>query len=134
VLLLVGCCGIGIADLLAAYAYRAHLPGGFVLALTLCAIAFYAVSLAPVTWVVISEIFPNRLRSAGVSTAVASLWAASFLLTYSFPLLMNVVSMSGTFLLYGTICLLGGALVYKFVPETRGKSLEELEIALNTHV
>ncbi len=134
VLLLVGCSGIGIADLLAAYAYRAHLPGGFVLALTLCAIAFYAVSLAPVTWVVISEIFPNRLRSAGVSTAVASLWAASFLLTYSFPLLMNLVSMSGTFLLYGTICLLGGALVYKFVPETRGKSLEELEIALNTHV
>jgi len=133
-LLLVGCCGIGIADLLAAYAYRAQLPGGFVLILTLCAIAFYAVSLAPVTWVVISEIFPNRLRSAGVSTAVASLWAASFLLTYSFPLLLNLVSMSGTFLLYGVICLLGGLLVYRFVPETRGKSLEELEIALNTHV
>jgi sugar porter (SP) family MFS transporter len=133
VLLLVGCCGIGFADLLAAYAYRAHLPGGFVLTLTLCAIAFYAVSLAPVTWVVISEIFPNRLRSAGVSVAVASLWAASFLLTYSFPLLMNLLSMSGTFLLYGVICLLGGMLVYKFVPETRGKSLEELEISLNTH-
>jgi MFS transporter, SP family, xylose:H+ symportor len=133
VLLLVGCGGIGIADLLAAYTYHAHLPGGFVLALTLCAIAFYAVSLAPVTWVVISEIFPNRLRSAGVSTAVASLWASSFLLTYSFPLLMNLMSMSGTFLLYGVICLLGGLLVYRFVPETRGKSLEELEISLNTH-
>jgi sugar porter (SP) family MFS transporter len=134
VLLLVGCGGIGVADLLAACAYRAHLPGRFVLALTLCAIAFYAVSLAPVTWVVISEIFPNRLRSAGVSTAIASLWASSFLLTYSFPFLMNLVSMSGTFLLYGVICLLGGLLVYKFVPETRGKSLEELEIALNTHM
>ena len=132
-LLLLGCCGIGIADLLAAYAYRAHLAGGFVLTLTLCAIAFYAMSLAPVTWVVISEIFPNRLRSAGVSAAVASLWAASFLLTYSFPLLMSLVSMSGTFLLYGIICLLGAMLVYKFVPETRGKSLEELEITLNTH-
>ncbi len=80
----VGCGGIGIADLLAGYAYRAHLPGVFVLTLTLSAIAFYAVSLAPVTWVVISEIFPNRLRSAGVSTAVASLWASSFLLTYSY--------------------------------------------------
>ncbi len=131
-LLIVGCCGIGAADLLAAYAYRGHLPGGFELALTLCAIAFYAVSLAPVTWVVISEIFPNRLRSAGVSTAVASLWASSFLLTYSFPWLLNLVSMSGTFLLYGIICLLGGMLVYKFVPETRGKTLEELEIGLNT--
>jgi MFS transporter, SP family, xylose:H+ symportor len=134
VLLVTGCCGIGVADLLAAYAYRAHLPGALVLALTLCAIAFYAVSLAPVTWVVISEIFPNRLRSAGVSTAVASLWAASFLLTYSFPLLMNLVNMSGTFLMYSVICLCGGILVYKFVPETRGKSLEELEIALKTHV
>lgn len=134
VLLLIGCCGIGVADLLAAYVYHAHLSGGFVLALTLCAIAFYAVSLAPVTWVVISEIFPNRLRSAGVSTAVASLWAASFLLTYSFPLLLNLVSMSGTFLLYGVICLLGGLLVHRFVPETRGKSLEELEIALKTNV
>lgn len=134
VLLLVGCCGIGIADLMAAYAYRVHFPGSFVLTLTLCAIAFYAVSLAPVTWVVVSEIFPNRLRSAGVSVAVASLWAASFLLTYSFPLLVNLVTMSGTFLLYGAICLLGGMLVYKFVPETRGKSLEELETALKTHV
>jgi MFS transporter, SP family, xylose:H+ symportor len=132
-LLLVGCCGIGIADLLAAYAYRAHLPGSFVLTLTLCAIAFYAVSLAPVTWVVISEIFPNRLRSAGVSAAVGSLWAASFLLTYTFPLLMDLVDVSGTFILYGVICLLGGLLVYKFVPETRGKSLEELEIALKTN-
>ncbi|MHB1938551.1 MAG: sugar porter family MFS transporter [Acidobacteriaceae bacterium] len=132
-LLLVGCCGIGISNLLAAYAYRAHLSGGLVLALTLCAIAFYAVSLAPVTWVVISEIFPNRLRSVGVSTAVASLWAASFLLTYSFPSLVNLTSMSGTFLLYGAFCLLGGLLVYRFVPETKGKSLEELEIALKTH-
>ncbi|MES2221544.1 MAG: sugar porter family MFS transporter [Acidobacteriota bacterium] len=134
VLLLVGCCGVGFANLLAAYAYRAHLTGGFVLTLTLCAIAFYAVSLAPVTWVVISEIFPNRLRSAGVSAAVSSLWAASFLLTYSFPLLLNLVTMSGTFLLYGVICLVGGLLVYRFVPETRGKSLEELEITLKTHL
>ncbi len=134
VLLLIGCCGIGVADLLAAYVYHAHLSGGFVLSLTLCAIAFYAVSLAPVTWVVISEIFPNRLRSAGVSTAVASLWGSSFLLTYSFPLLLNLVSMSGTFLLYAVICLLGGLLVHRFVPETRGKSLEELEVALKTNV
>ncbi len=134
VLLLVGCCGIGIADLFAAYAYHAHLPGRLVLAFTLCAIAFHAVSLAPVTWVVISEIFPNRLRSAGVSTAVASLWASSFLVTYSFPWLLSLMSLSGTFLLYGVICLLGGMLVHRFVPETQGKSLEELEVALNTHV
>ncbi len=133
VLLLVGCCGVGAADLLAAFAYHAHLQGAFVLALTLCAIAFYAVSLAPVVWVVVAEIFPNRLRSVGVSAAVASLWAASFLLTFSFPLLIRFTSMAGTFLLYSGICFLGGLLVYRFVPETKGKSLEELEIVLKTY-
>lgn len=133
VLLLVGCCGVGTADLLAAFAYRTHLQGTFVLVLTLCAIAFYAVSLAPVVWVVIAEIFPNRLRSVGVSAAVASLWTASFLLTFSFPLLMRLASMAWTFFLYSGVCFLGGVLVYSFVPETKGKSLEELEITLKTH-
>lgn len=133
VLLLIGCCGVGIADLLAGLAYHLHMRGAFVLTLTLCAIALYAVSLAPVTWVVIAEIFPNRLRSVGVSAAVASLWGASFLLTSTFPLLMGLFSMGGTFFLYSGICFLGGILIYRFVPETKGKSLEELETILGTH-
>lgn len=131
-LMLFGCCGVGAAHLMAGFAYRAHLQGAFVLVLTLCAIAFYAVSLAPVTWVLISEIFPNRLRSAGVSAAVASLWAASFALTYSFPLLMRFASMAGTFFIYSGVCFLGAVLVYAFVLETKGKTLEEIEIALKT--
>jgi SP family xylose:H+ symportor-like MFS transporter len=132
-LMLFGCCGIGCAHLMAGFAYRAHLQGVFVLVLTLCAIAFYAVSLAPVTWVLISEIFPNRLRSAGVSVAVATLWAASFVLTYSFPVLLRLASMATAFFLYSGVCLFGAILVYAFVPETKGKTLEELEIALKTH-
>lgn len=131
-LMIFGCCGVGAADLMAGFAYHAHLKGTSVLVLTLSAIAFYAVSLAPVTWVLISEIFPNRLRSVGVSASVASLWASSFLLTYSFPLLMRLASMAGTFFLYSGVCFLGGALVYAFIPETKGRTLEELEIALST--
>ncbi len=133
VLLLVGCCGIGIAHILAAATYLLHLKGGYVLVLTLCAIAFYAVSLAPVTWVVIAEIFPNRLRSVGVSAAAASLWTASFVLTYSFPLLIQLTSTAGTFILYGCICFVGAGLIYNFLPETKGKSLEALEAVLGTH-
>jgi SP family xylose:H+ symportor-like MFS transporter len=131
-LLLFGCCGIGCAHLMAGFAYRAHLQGTFVLVLTLCAIAFYAVSLAPVTWVLIAEIFPNRLRSVGVSVAVASLWSASFVLTYSFPLLLRLTSMAAAFFFYSGACFLGAVFVYAFVPETKGKTLEELEIVLKT--
>jgi MFS transporter, SP family, xylose:H+ symportor len=131
-LILFGCCGIGCAHLMAGFAYRAHLQGAAVLMLTLCAIAFYAVSLAPVTWVLIAEIFPNRLRSVGVSVAVASLWSASFVLTYSFPLLLRLTSMAAAFFFYSGTCFLGAVLVYAFVPETKGKTLEELEIMLKT--
>jgi SP family xylose:H+ symportor-like MFS transporter len=132
-LMLFGCCGVGCAHLMAGFAYRAHLQGAFVLVLTLCAIAFYAVSLAPVVWVLIAEIFPNRLRSVGVSVAVATLWASSFVLTYSFPLILRFTSMAAAFFLYSGVCFLGAVLVYAFVPETKGKTLEELEIALKTH-
>lgn len=131
-LMVFGCCGVGIADLMAGLAYHAHLKGILVLIMTLCAIACYAVSLAPVTWVLIAEIFPNRLRSVGISVAVASLWASSFVLTYSFPVLMRLLSLAGTFFLYSGVCLVGAVLIYAFVPETKGKSLEELEVALGT--
>ncbi len=57
----------------------------------------YALSLAPVTWVLISEIFPNRLRGIGVSISVSALWSASFLLTFTFPILNRVLGNAGTF-------------------------------------
>src|SRR5674536_87285 len=91
------------------------------------AIAFYAMSLAPVTWVVLSEIFPNRMRGTAMSIATFSLWAACFILTYTFPLLNLLLKASGTFWLYGFICLSGFLFIMKKLPETKGKSLEEIE-------
>jgi MFS transporter, SP family, xylose:H+ symportor len=126
-LMLLGCAGVGISHFAASLAYHRGWRGSAVLVLTLCAIACYAMSLAPVTWVLISEIFPNRLRSLGVSASVAALWSASFALTYTFPFLNRAFGAAGIFLVYGSICFLGCIFVYWFVPETRGRTLEQIE-------
>lgn len=126
-LMLLGCAGVGLCHLGASIAYHGGWHGSAVLILTLAAIACYSMTLAPVTWVLISEIFPNRLRSLGVSTAVAALWAASFALTYTFPFLNRAFSTSGAFLVYAAVCFLGFVFVARYVPETRGKTLEEIE-------
>jgi len=125
-MMLAGCIGIGVSHLLCAWAYHAQWRGTAVLVLTLSAIACYALTLAPVTWVLIAEIFPRRIRSQGVSTAVSALWIASFVLTYTFPLLMKLEGTAGIFLTYGVICLIGFVFVAAFVPETKGRTLEQI--------
>jgi len=122
----------GVAGLVLIYAvlgafYRLHLQGKPMLLLVLAAIACYAVSLAPVTWVVIAEIFPNRLRSSAMSVAVTALWTACFLLTYTFPLLNAWLGATGTFWTYAAVCLAGVVYLYHRLPETKGKTLEEIE-------
>lgn len=126
-LMLLGCAGIGLSHLLLGLAYRAGLKGLPVLILTLATIGYYAMSLAPVVWVLIAEIFPNRIRGAAVSVAVSALWIACFILTFTFPPLNRIVGASGTFLLYAAICFAGLVLVWLRVPETQGKTLERLE-------
>lgn len=125
-LMLAGCIGIGVSHLLCAWAYHAQWRGSAVLLLTLSAIACYALTLAPITWVLIAEIFPGRIRSHGVSTAVSALWTASFLLTYTFPLLNQIEGTAGIFLTYGVICLLGFVFVAGVVSETKGRTLEQI--------
>lgn len=131
-LMLLGCVGIGASHVLCALAYRLGMKGTPVLVLTLSAIACYALTLAPITWVLISEIFPNRVRSQAVSLAVSALWIASFALTYTFPFLIKALGAGGIFFAYGAICVLGLIFVAAFVPETKGRSLEEIEGTL-TH-
>ena len=107
--------------------YHAQVTGLPVLLLVLAAIGCYAISLAPVTWVVISEIFPNRIRGAAMAVAVAALWLACFLLTYSFPQLNAALGAAGTFWLYAAVCVAGFVFICLRLPETKGKSLEQIE-------
>jgi SP family arabinose:H+ symporter-like MFS transporter len=107
--------------------YFFNIQGLPLLIMVVIAIACYAMSLAPVTWVVLSEIFPNRIRGMAMSVATFALWTACFVLTYTFPLLNKLLSASGTFWLYGLICVVGFWFILKKLPETKGKSLEEIE-------
>lgn len=130
VMMLAGCIGIGVSHLLCAWAYHVQWQGKAVLLLTLSAIACYALTLAPVTWVLIAEIFPRRIRSLGVSTAVSALWIASFLLTYTFPFLIRLEGAGGVFITYGVICLVGFVFVALSVPETKGRTLEQISAGI----
>lgn len=98
----------------------------------LAAIGTYAMTLAPVTWVLISEIFPNMVRSAATSAAVISLWLAYFILVFTFPVLFSKLKDS-TFYIYAFICLLGILFIWFRVKETKGKTLEELEEVITVH-
>jgi MFS family permease len=103
------------------------MKGIAVLLMVITGIAVYAMSLAPITWVILSEIFPNRIRGAAMSLATFVLWIACFILTYTFPLLNKNLGAAGTFWLYAVICILGFLFILKKLPETKGKSLEEIE-------
>ncbi|MBC8094289.1 MAG: sugar porter family MFS transporter [Akkermansiaceae bacterium] len=130
-LMLFGSAGLALAYLVLGLCYHNSVTGLPVLLLVLAAIACYSMSLAPVTWVVISEIFPNRIRGAAMAVAVASLWIACFVLTYTFPLLNAKLGPAGTFWLYGAICVLGFIFIKFKLPETKGKTLETIEHELS---
>lgn len=126
-LMLFGASGLTVIYVLIASAYGLGIMGWPVLVLVLAAIAIYALTLAPVTWVLLSEIFPNRVRGLAMSLGTLALWIACFLLTYTFPLLNASLGAAGSFLLYGVICAMGYVYVLRHVPETKGITLEALE-------
>ncbi|WP_242132555.1 sugar porter family MFS transporter [Aestuariivivens marinum] len=126
-LMLMGAGGLAGIYALMGTAYFFEITGWPLLILVISAIACYAMSLAPVTWVVLSEIFPNRIRGAAMAVATIALWIACFILTYTFPLLNHFFGASGTFWLYGVISIAGFMFIYKKLPETKGKSLEDIE-------
>ena len=129
-LLLFGVSGLAIIYTVLGMFYRLHVQGLPMLVLVLAAMACYSMSLAPVVWVVISEIFPNRIRGGAMSIAVTALWTACFVLTYTFPSLNAALGTSGVFWTYAAICIAGLLLIYFRLPETKGKTLEEIETNL----
>jgi len=127
ILMLIGAGGLaGIYAILGA-GYYLQSTGIHMLVLVISAIACYAMSLAPITWVVISEIFPNRIRGAAMSVVVSSLWVGCTVLTLTFPYLKAGLGAHGAFWLYGVICVIGFVVILMKLPETKGKSLEDIE-------
>lgn len=98
--------------------------------LIISAIGVYAMSLAPLTWVLISEIFPNHIRGLATSVAVLSLWAAYFVLVFTFPVIEKNFGSASAFWAYAVVCVLGFLFILTRVRETKGKSLEEIEADL----
>ncbi|MBQ8601413.1 MAG: sugar porter family MFS transporter [Bacteroides sp.] len=126
-LMLIGAGGLAAIYLMLGACYYFQVSGIFMVVLVVLAIACYAMSLGPVTWVLLSEIFPGKVRGIAVATSTFALWMGSFTLTYSFPFLNQGLGTYGTFWIYTAICALGFVYFYRVLPETKGKSLEELE-------
>jgi len=132
-LMLVGSLGLSIVYIVLAFLLQSQAAAGLVSIFVLLAIAMYATSLAPVTWVLISEIFPNNIRGVASSVAIVSLWGAYFILVFTFPILAEKLGAFGPFYLYAVICFSGFLFVKSKVKETKGRTLEELEIDLVRH-
>lgn len=132
-LMLFGSVGLMAIYLVLGGCYYIQAGGWAMLLLVVLAIACYAMSLAPVVWVVLSEIFPQKVRGTAMALSTLFLWIACFVLTYTFPILNDWLQAAGTFWLYGIICLLGAVFIYRFLPETKGKTLEEIENELTNN-
>ena len=127
-LMIIGSAGMGLFLFAISAAYfTGNFTGYLVLVFIMGYLAFFALSLGPVVWVLIGEIFPNRLRSHATSLAVFCLWGANFVVSFTFPVLLKRLQGGYTFLIYSIMCLLCLVFVYKYLAETKGKSLEQIE-------
>lgn len=129
-LMLFGAGGLALVYIVMATGYYLHIQGTFMLFWVVVAISVYTLTLAPVTWVLLSEIFPNRVRGQAMSIATLALWTACLILTLTFPILNKTLGPSGTFSVYSAICFFGFFYLRKKLPETKGKSLERIEMEL----
>jgi SP family arabinose:H+ symporter-like MFS transporter len=127
-LMIWGTIGMAVSLTMVAIAYFLNkLQGYFILFFFLTYMASFAASIGPVTWVMVSEIFPNKIRSKAMSIAIVALWAANFLVTLTFPVILNRLGGGVAFLIFDVMCVLLLLFVIFKLPETKGKSLEELE-------
>jgi SP family arabinose:H+ symporter-like MFS transporter len=127
-LLLVGSASMTVCLLVIGIAFQTgHTAGPLVLVFILLYVASFAISLGPVVWVIMSEIFPNRIRGKATAIASMALWAADYVVSQSFPPLLGSAGPAATFWIYGSMALLTFFFTWRVVPETRGKSLEEIE-------
>lgn len=132
-LMIVGALGMGIAMFALGFSFFNHAVGIFALICMLVYVASFAMSWGPVTWVLLSEIFPNRIRGRAMAIAVAAQWISNYLVSWTFPMmdknsfLIEKFNHGFAYWIYGVMAILAMLMIWKFVPETKGKTLEEME-------
>ena len=126
-LILLGAGGLGLIYLTLGTCYFLGVTGILMVVLVVAAISVYAMTLGPVTWTLLAEIFPHKIRGIAMATCTFALWVGCCTLTFSFPSMNAALGSSGTFWIYSAICFCAFVFLLRRCPETRGKSLEELE-------
>ena len=131
-LILLGAGGLGLIYLTLGTCYFMQVKGVLMVVLVVAAISVYAMTLGPVTWTLLAELFPNRIRGIAMATCTFALWVGCCTLTFSFPPMNAALGSSGSFWIYSAICFCAFIFLFRNCPETKGKSLEELEKELVT--
>ena len=132
-LMIIGALGMAVAMLSLGFVFFSGATGYLALACMMLYVASFAVSWGPVTWVLLSEIFPNKIRGKAMAIAVAAQWVSNYLVSLTFPMMDDNSYLTEQFnhgfayWIYGLMSLLAMYFVWKFVPETKGKTLEEME-------
>jgi len=132
-LMLIGALGMAIAMLALGFVFLSGATGYLALACMMLYVASFALSWGPVTWVLLSEIFPNKIRGKAMAVAVAAQWIANYIVSLTFPMMNDNTQLTEMFnhgfayWVYGIMSLIAMWFVWKFVPETKGKTLEEME-------
>lgn len=131
-LMIVGALGMAVAMFAIGTAFFSGSLGIFALICMLVYVAAFAMSWGPVTWVLLSEIFPNDVRGKALAFAVAAQWIANYLVSWTFPMmdknryLLEKFNHGFAYWIYGAMGLLAAFFVWKYIPETKGKTLEEM--------
>ena len=132
-LMIIGALGMTIAMFALGFVFFAQGNGYLALFCMMVYVASFAVSWGPITWVLLSEIFPNKIRGRALAIAVAAQWIANYVVSLTFPMMDDNTFLTEKFnngfayWIYGLMALLAMFFVMKFVPETKGKTLEEME-------
>ena len=126
-LMLIGAGGLGLIYLTLGTCYFLEIKGFLMVALVVTAISVYAMTLGPVTWTLLAEIFPHQIRGVAMATCTFALWVGCCTLTFSFPSMNAALGSSGTFWIYSAICCCAFVFLFLRCPETKGKTLEQLE-------
>ena len=126
-LMLIGAGGLGIIYAILGTCYFVGMTGVLMVALVVAAISCYAMTLGPVTWTLLAEIFPHRVRGIAMATCTFALWVGCCTLTFFFPPMNATLGTYGSFWVYAAICICTFIFLFRRCPETKGKSLEQLE-------